>query len=523
MLSAVAARRASSAVLRSPRTPTLPTRSIAFSAHPRPLQPQLPLRNSKIYTQLESQRFTIPRHVLNLSLQTRSISNLQRLRIELKQGSKGIWRKHPFVLPFAIFCLVVVISLFSHAVYLEVTKTQPRIAKFPAPVGKELRKAIYFTEVNFQPKKALQHYQEALKLAPENGMHPFSNEVVGIKLKAAEMLEQAGAMHQSIRTLELLQENIVKWVTKGRAEAAKQKERLEEQEKVIQELKAKKAATKPKSVTAAVPELKIDNPEVIESYERLKEVARWEEEQRYENIKRAVGISIKLGELYEHRDVQDVKKAEAARESAVELSLKELAYREAQNLPISGVGSASSDEARDSAIPYVTRTEAAIALNTLGRHYRENEYLEGAVAVLLRSLYLIREDEGSDPTCRQVDVMSEVAATMGIRAEMGFQTEDPERSRTEYLNNASQWSQKVLHLDESIPEEEKDVLCHSSCVMAMFNLGEMAMMLGDEKAAQKWFKRARDAVDTRLQGDEPHLKEAREALLQAFDQMEKKK
>ncbi|KAL4792468.1 hypothetical protein BDV19DRAFT_253420 [Aspergillus venezuelensis] len=522
MLSAVAARRASCA-LRGPRTPTLPIRSIAFSAHPRPLQPQSPLRNSKIYTQLQSQSPIIPRHALNLSLQTRSISNLQRLRIELKQGSKGIWRKHPFVLPFAIFCLVVVVSLFSHAVYLEVTRTQPQIAKYPAPVGKELRKAIYFTEVNFQPKKALQHYQEALKLAPENGMHPFSNEVVGIKIKAAEMLEQAGATHQAIRTLEVLRDNLVTWVTKGRAEAARQEERLAEQEKVIQELKAKKAATKPKSVTAAVPELTIDNPEVIERYERMKELAKWEDNQRYENLKRAVGISIQLGELCEHRDVQDTKKAEAAREKAVDLSLKELAYRQSKGLSIKGIGSASDDEARDSDIPYVTSTEAAIALNTLGRHYRDHNNSDLAVAVLLRSLELVRLDEGGEPTCRQVDVMSEITTTMSLRADEEFRTEDPENSRNEYLNHAVQWGQKAIYMDESIPADKKDSLCHASCVMVLFNLGEMAFMQGKKKEAEKWFNKAREAADVRLTGDEPGVKELRVALLEAFDNMDKKR
>ncbi|KAL4942987.1 hypothetical protein BDV06DRAFT_190938 [Aspergillus oleicola] len=523
MLSVVTARRTSSAFLRKPRTPTLPTRSIAFSTHPRPLQPESPLKNSNIYTSIQSSRPINPRNALNLSLQTRSITNLQRLRIELKQGSKGIWRKHPIGLSFAIFSLVIVVGIFGHFVWLEVTQTAPRVAKFPPKVGKELRKAIYYTDVDLQPRLAHKHYQEALKLAVEHGMYMFSDEVVGIRLAAADMMEKAGATEQAIAIFEKTKDGILKWVEKGRAEAAQERERLAEQEKVIEELKAQKAAQKPKSPTAAVPKFEIDNPEVLERYERMQELAKWEEEQRDKVYKKAVGIAVKLAELYEARDVQDVKKAEASREAAVEMSLKELAYRQSRGLSINGVGSASIEEARDADIPYVTRTEAAIALSRLAGFYNETGKSDLAPPLLLRGLELLREDEGGEPTCRQVDFLSDIAGCMGNRASEPFRTKDPEASRREVYANAEQWGMKALYMNETIPESKRDKLCHLSCVITKYNLAEMAESQGKFKEARKWYKDALDTVTNSAFADEElDERDFKKILQHAIDRLDKK-
>lgn len=71
---------------------------------------------------------------------------------------------------------------------------------------------MYYTEVDLSPPKALQAYKEALRIGIEMGMHPFSDEVVGIKIQVAMMLERAGLAKAAVEVLERTKGEIMGFV-----------------------------------------------------------------------------------------------------------------------------------------------------------------------------------------------------------------------------------------------------------------------------------------------------------------------
>ncbi|KAL4933752.1 TPR domain protein [Aspergillus undulatus] len=491
MLSAAAARRTSSAFLRTHRTPRLPSRFIAFSTHLRPLQHQPIFRNFSLYTQTQSTRPVIPRHVSNVFQQTRSLSRLQRLRLDIKQACKGIWRKNPIFLPFTLFLLSIASLGLAYAIWLEVTHYVPKLHDFPPEVARELRQALFYTEIDLQPREAVKHFNLALKAAQEAGMHKFSDEVLGIRLTAVDMMEKAGVMGSAIASLEKTKRDILEWVEEGRKEAAKKKEEHEKHAKTLQELKAKKEEAQRKSPTAVQPKLEIDNPDVVETYEKMQENAKWEETQRDKGIKKAVGISIKLADLYDSDHIQDSKKAEAAREAAVDISMKELAYREASGLPVSG-GNMRDGEEADSKFPYLTRSEVAMTLLDLAQAYSMSDKEDLAISLWFRSAELLQEDEGGKPSCQQVSIITNIATVTGkhsLRLRM-YGNEEAQALAAKVMDNGSNMAKLALEVTNKIPETERDELCHSSCVVAKHILGEFFEAQGKIEEAKKWYKGA---------------------------------
>ena len=78
------------------------------------------------------------------------------------------------------------------------------------------RTAVYFTEIDLNPPKALQAYKEAYcGIADQLGVHPFSDEVLGIKIQVAMMLEKAGLVKPAIDVLERTKSEILVGLRRG--------------------------------------------------------------------------------------------------------------------------------------------------------------------------------------------------------------------------------------------------------------------------------------------------------------------
>ncbi|KAL2837650.1 hypothetical protein BJY01DRAFT_220764 [Aspergillus pseudoustus] len=472
MFQAAVARRTSNALMRGariPQTPILPSRTIAFSTQPRPLQQITRLKVPNTSNLRVSP--AIPLHNASITLQIRSLSYLQRTRLGLKQASKGIWRKYPFLLPFAILCVIGSFCTFFYIVYVEITHHMPQYSKFPLPVAKHLRTAVWYTDVDLNPALALKSYKDALQAASEAHMHPFSDEVMGIKLQIAMMLEKAGLIEASVKVLEQTKTETLVWVEKSKQLAAQREEEKEKRKKEHGE-------------TPPGHKLEIDDPEVLKRWEAVQKFDAFEEKQRAKGIKKSVGMALKLGELYLSDHMQQPELSEASYEAAVDIAMKELNSRLSQGLPVSG-----GEEYEK--VEWLTRLEAAIALAQLAHTYSANEKrLDLAIPVFMRSLELFRTEEGSNPSCRQAQIMSEIGGTWGNLAHMPFKTQDPEASRKEAYQASKQWSMNALELSANVSSAVRDQGCDSACVVAMFNLGELAELSGTLKQAEKWYRDA---------------------------------
>jgi hypothetical protein len=102
--------------------------------------------------------------------------------------------------------------LFVYAVWYYTVYVAPIESRYPQPVANKIKRAIYWTNTEPDPKKALKGYQDAITEAIEIGMHPFSDEVIGLKLQLALMLEKFGLMADSIQVLEIIRADCRKWI-----------------------------------------------------------------------------------------------------------------------------------------------------------------------------------------------------------------------------------------------------------------------------------------------------------------------
>ena len=452
---------------------------IVRASIPKTAQQSLP---RSISTTTTTTRPTIPRtnyenHRSLLSrngLQSRNLSFSQRMRFGFREASKGIWRKNPILLPLAIVSTVGAGLLFAYTTYIELTQVAPQYHNFPPPVAQTLRTAIYYTEVDLNPPKALKAYKEALHIGLEMGMHPFSDEVIGIKLQVAMMLEKAGLVKPATDVLERTKAEALKWVDEGR-----KKKELESKEVPTGSQDQKK--TEEGKVV-------IDDPEILETQERLKELEEYEARQRAKTLKKAVGIQMKLAELYASDYIQDEKKAEAAQVASVELALKELHRRQSLGIPIGG---ASQDYDSDA---WLNLTEMATALAELATTYINQEKFELAMPLYLRALDLLRMDEGNSPTCKQVTLLNSVATAMAghvqkpTRQTQSQQQQQQPVPREQTISAAKQWAQKSIDVAARIQPPVRDEDCDLSCVAATYNLGELSELQGDHKGAIKLYQ-----------------------------------
>lgn len=72
---------------------------------------------------------------------------------------------------------------------------------YPEPVSAELRKGLYYVMYD-KPQDAVRHFRAALEKCTELGMDPLSDEVTGIKIELAGILEKFGLKDKTTTILE---------------------------------------------------------------------------------------------------------------------------------------------------------------------------------------------------------------------------------------------------------------------------------------------------------------------------------
>jgi hypothetical protein len=75
-----------------------------------------------------------------------------------------------------------------------------------------MRKALYYTNISFEPKNAIKYYKEALRVADEIQMDPFSDEIIGIKVQIAGLFEKCQEYQKAIDVLEIVKSDNLKWM-----------------------------------------------------------------------------------------------------------------------------------------------------------------------------------------------------------------------------------------------------------------------------------------------------------------------
>ncbi|KAI5853219.1 hypothetical protein DFP73DRAFT_628523 [Morchella snyderi] len=369
---------------------------------------------------------------------------------------KGRWGKNQTmaVIAFLLASSGIGIALYSYTNYLSFV--QHTLHNYPAPVANELRRALYYNLYD-QPQPAIKHFRRALEQCAAHGLSPLSDEVTGIKLELAALLE--------------------KYEQPGKAAAVL--------EHVLAELRGADADA---DAAAAAAE---DLPRGAE---------------RTRLLRRGVAVALKLGDVQLRRG--EGARAEEPLVWAVQTMLRERQHRERRRQEggggeggVVGGGEGEGEGAVDEG-EWLSDEEAGMALESLATYYlgREQHFL--ATPLLLQALELAPKGD-----CHAVVIMNNLSLSL---AQQPLPPHSPITRHQLIADSATKWAEKALALAASIAPPARTPECDAACVAATYNLGEFAEMLGDRAGAARRYTEA--ASLARGLGVEEGVARAEEAL-----------
>ena len=184
-----------------------------------------------------------------------------------------------------------------------------QFTKFPPDVAKSLRRALYYTNIKPDPKLAHKYYKRAMQQCHDNGLDPFSDDVLGIRIQISAWLEKIGNFDNAVEILDLIARDCIRWV--------------ETFEKSMEE------GTLPKN--GWIPAPKPEGAEKQTAGESGEEEVEYLPENFWAKRKRllakAVATNVKLGELCADEHVLRPEESQSRLTWAVETALKELKRR----------------------------------------------------------------------------------------------------------------------------------------------------------------------------------------------------
>lgn len=127
-------------------------------------------------------------------------------------AAKALFSAHPYSVSAAAFFILCGAGFLLYSNYIYHTYIIGAFHKFPEPVAKQMRKALYYTNISLDPKLAVKYYREALRVADEIGMDPFSDEIIGVKIQLASLMEKVQQYKKAIHILEIVKSDNLKWV-----------------------------------------------------------------------------------------------------------------------------------------------------------------------------------------------------------------------------------------------------------------------------------------------------------------------
>jgi len=344
--------------------------------------------------------------------------------------------------------------------------------KFPEPVAKELRKAIYYDKgYGKDPKKAFQYYKEALMVATDLGMNPYSEEFIGMRVRMAEFLEQHRQFEAAITVLEKEKQYCYDFLEKAKVQK----------------------------------EMEIPD-------------AQWS---RMTGM--AVKLGVKLGKLYSDEDVDNPEAAQAALVQVVETLLKERIRREQEGV---------KEDARE----WLNEEEVGASLEELGHSYLDSRQPEFALPLFLQALSLSPAKSCHSAmlsTCWVCDVMplrlivttvNQVSASLSLQNPATAaryaqipkgKSKAPAPTAADFQKQAKQWAEKALAMAQTVPPPDRTQECDIACAVTTHNLAELAHMSGDDVTAKRLFQEAKTL--SKAMGFEDGIKEADTALRRLQD------
>ncbi|KAI8181962.1 hypothetical protein KHU50_012371 [Colletotrichum sp. SAR 10_65] len=344
---------------------------------------------------------------------------------------KKLFKESPEELTLALVILAGLAGVAVYIVKLYFDYFQARqFTKYPPPIAKALRRALYYTNISPDANLAKKYYKQALELCNELQLDPFSDDVLGIRIQTAAWLEKIGNYQGAILVLNSVMDDCTKWV--------------EWFEKSVAEGTVDKSG-KP----AAVRVLSEDQrPTVVEDEEEMVPENLWHKRTRL--LAKAVGTSTKLGALYSDEHVLEPDNAQARLTWAVETALSEARRRHKEGVKKEEGAWMSPEE-----------IGGAMELNNLAVAFAQH------------------------PTQASLETISGAPSTSDVLFSPDMPTD-----RAGLLEAAKNWARNAYSHAKDVKGDDRTEECDEACAVALTNMGDIAAMLGNKIDARKRFQQA---------------------------------
>ncbi|KAK5133536.1 hypothetical protein LTR08_007673 [Meristemomyces frigidus] len=367
---------------------------------------------------------------------------IQRRRAGTFTGNaRTLFRRQPLQVTLACAAILAGTAALGYSNYLYKNYILAAFHNYPEPVAKKLRRALYYTNTDLDPQEALKYYKQALQIAEEIGMDPFSDEIMGVKIQISKLMEDCRQLGKAIQVLEILRNDSLEWLRRyGELDHNKQK--------------------------------------------------------RTRVLAKCVGISVKLGELWGSAEIYNRDVAEERLVWAVETVLKERLRRDT----LRTAAGSTEEQLQEQEGTWMTDSEVGASLERLAGNYEGKDQHYLATPLFLQALALQRTRD-----CHTVVLMNNLASSLAQqspRAAASAQAyassrninaaavEPPTVTRESMIGNARTWAQKALDVAAEIRPPERDGECDVGCAVATHNLAEFAEMLGDTVEAKRRYGEA---------------------------------
>lgn len=295
---------------------------------------------------------------------------------------------------------------------------------YPSEVEQHLRLALTSIHVLPNPDKAEYQFNRALQATQEADMDQFAPEVIGIRIRKAEMLEKFGRAEKAVDVLD----NIVE----------KCQEKLEE----------------------------IDSG-------RIDRHAPGTSKLRGLMLKTIIRSRVKLASLYESEYLRNQQKAKTVLSDAVGLLVKETQDPQTQGF--------SEDNAAE-----LPLEEIASMLSQMGDLYATTGEEANAVQVYMLTLAPLRQACNGSRSCREVQVMSNIASAMALAMKKPGANINGRPATKQSLaaarHSTLKWADQAIATADKISAEERDEICQFGVISA--ELTKADLFLEDGKTIQ---------------------------------------
>ena len=346
--------------------------------------------------------------------------------------AKNLTKQNPLSVALAAVIILAGAGSVVYANYIYQSYILAAFHKYPEPVAKKLRRALYYTNVDLQPKEALKYYKQALKEAEEIEMDPFSDEIIGVKIQVAKLLEDISQWAKAIEVLERTRSDNLEWLKQ------------------------------------------------FGSLDHNKE-------RRTSVLAKTIGISVKLGELYGHPAIYDRDAAQERLVWAVESVLKEQQRRINNKVKDEEEGEWMGNDQIGAALEALAHSYEAKS-----QHYLATPLFLQALSLYptkdCHSVVLMNNLASS--LAQQSPAAARAAQAYATSHNIADRPTGPAASRESMVENAKQWAQKALDVAAGIQPPERTEECDLGCAVATHNLGEFAEMNQQISLAKQKYQEA---------------------------------